>query len=281
MASEPGPEMAAVRDLEIGQDDRRLRARLYLPVVGESLPFVLFIHGGGFVWGNLDTHDAICRSLARHSGAALLAVDYRLSPEHGAEAQINDALASLAWARARSAELGLDAGRIALCGDSAGGAIAIAAAIRAAEDGTKLRHLALFYPALDPDCDSGSQLEFATGYMLTREAMQWFWECRLGDGNADPLARPSHIPLQRLARLPPVSQVLAEYDVLRDEGAAFAARLGRAGVAVRSRIQPGTIHGFLSLAATREQAACALCDIGAEIGAALAPQVLAGGNEPA
>jgi len=237
MIGAPGPQMHGVADFALTLDDRVLGLRLYRPTADANLPCLVFLHGGGWVWGSLETHDALCREWARRAGCAVLAVDYRLAPETPFPGPADDALAALQWVANAAPALGLDASRLALGGDSAGGALALSAALRARDVGLRLRYLSLLYPVLDPACDSASQREFATGHILTRDVMRWFWRCYLGDAEAAPLDAD-------LSGLPPTTVATAECDILRDEGEAFAERLAAAGVAVRPRRYAGMIHGF-------------------------------------
>jgi acetyl esterase len=265
MIGDPGPALHAVEDVAVDLDDRSLRLRLYRPTTAPLLPLILFVHGGGWVWGNLDTHDAICRRFSLASGAAVIAVDYRLSPETNRAGQIDDVFVALEWAHNEADRLGLDGARVALCGDSAGAALALAAALRAGDEGLPLAHLAMIYPALDPACDSASQTHFAEGYMLTREAMRWFWECHFGTDARDPRSSASAIAPDRLRTLPPVTLAVAEFDILRDEGEAFAQRLAEAGAVMQLRRYDGMIHGFLSLPATTATAVRAIDEIATDI----------------
>lgn len=270
MTGEPGPDLHAVKDLTADLRGRGIPLRLYRPDDAPVHPVVVFVHGGGWVWGNLDTHDAICRRLSLASGAAVAAVDYRLSPETTRDGQIDDISGALDWLRTESGRLGLDGGRLALCGDSAGGALALAAALRMQAARPALAHLAMLYPALDPACDSASQATFAEGYMLTRDAMRWFWECHLGTEARTAHANPALVARDGLRALPPVTLAVAEFDILRDEGETFASLLSEAGVAVRLRRYAGMIHGFLSVAGAAPTAALAINDIAGDLAESLA-----------
>ncbi len=238
MTGTPGPDLFAVEDLEAPGPAGPLPLRLYRPSAARDLPAIVFAHGGGFVMGSLDTHDAMCRSLAVKSGCAVVSVGYRLAPEARYPAAIDDVVAALAWVLAEAGTLGLDADRVALCGDSAGAYLAASAALRV----PRLRHVALIYPLLDPSCDTPSAHALSVGYVLTREAMLWFWNCFLGEGNAG-IARLG----DDVARLPPVTIVTAGYDPLSDEGEAFAEQLRAANVDVTAHHYPGMIHGFVGM----------------------------------
>ncbi|MFP1631957.1 alpha/beta hydrolase [Zhengella sp. ZM62] len=260
-------------DLAAIAGDRTIPLRLYRPHPGAGLPLIIFSHGGGWVWGNLETHDALCRTLAALSGCAILAVDYRLSPEYRYPGPVQDVTDALAWARENASGLGIDATRLGLCGDSAGANLALSAACAATQQGIVLRHVSLIYPALDPACNTASQHRFAENHMLTREAMQWFWSCFLGDEVAQTSAA-SPIAPQALSGLPPVSIGVAEYDILHDEGVALSETLKRQGNDVRLHTFEGMLHGFLSLPITAEIVTPALETVASDIRERLGP-----GNE--
>jgi acetyl esterase len=182
MAQGAWVDMAAVTDGTVTHGAHAIPVRHYRPTSDAVLPAIVFCHGGGFVWGSIATHDGLCRRLAALTGAAVISVGYRLSPETVCPGAAEDALAVLTDLIARAADHGIASDRVALCGDSAGGAICIAVAAMAARAGLPLRHLALFYPAIDPACDSASQRAQADGPVLTQAAMRWFWSCYLGTG---------------------------------------------------------------------------------------------------
>jgi len=245
----PPPAVFAVRDLVLDLPGRDIAARLYVPAdTGSALPLVLFYHGGGWVICSLETHDALCRALARESGAAVLSVDYRLAPETPFPGPLDDCYDALAWARSHADELGIDPNRMAVAGDSAGGNLATAVAIRARdEQGPALRHQLLIYPVTDADFETASYRENGgDGSFLSTAMMRWFWQQYVGDiAQVGPLAAP--LRQGNLAGLPPATIVVAEYDALRDEGLAYAEALRRAGVAVESETAGGMIHGFLTM----------------------------------
>jgi acetyl esterase len=260
LALAPKQPVDAVRDLQIPLDGRNLACRLYLPRSAANLPVVIFFHGGGWVWGSLDSHDSVCRSLVQGSGCAVLSVAYRLSPEAAFPAALNDCLGALDWVRQQGATLGLDPLRIALCGDSSGANLALATALRT---DTPLRHLGLFYPPLDPSCQSQSQHKYADNHLLTREGMLWFWQCYQGTNPASPLADAD------LSRLPPTSIGLAQCDILHDEGADLHLRLNAVGISSQLRVYPGMIHAFISLPHITPVALTALGDMARDIADAL------------
>ncbi|MGB5078194.1 MAG: alpha/beta hydrolase [Sphingorhabdus sp.] len=244
------PAVKSVRDLEIPLDGRTLTARLYVPDNAQDLPpLTLFYHGGGWVTCTLETHDVTCRELARASGSAILSVAYRLAPEHPYPAPVEDCYDSLVWAAANARQLAVDGARLAVAGDSAGGNLSAAVAIMCRDrNGPELRHQCLIYPITDNDFTTASYTENGGGeYFLGLDFMRWFWKHYLGDpdGNAAPLATILRTP--SLEGLPPAMVLTAEYDPLRDEGMAYAARLKAAGVQVEAVVAPGMIHGFFGM----------------------------------
>jgi len=266
----PGDPMSEVRDLKVAGANGDLDARLYRPSQASDLPLLVYFHGGGFVMGNLDTHDNLCRSLARQTEAVVVSVAYRLAPEHKFPAAPHDCHAATCWLVEHAAELGFDGSRLAVVGDSAGGNLALAVSQLAAQrKGPKIRYQCLFYPVTDAGCDSQSFEAFAESYLLSAKAMRWFWQQYLQeDGQADdPLASP--LRAESLAGLPPTTLFTAGFDPLRDEGEALAECLREAGVAVRMQRYEGMIHGFISMAPFVEAAAQALTEACADLRGAL------------
>ena len=246
----PGPavEIAERRDLAIDSDGRRVPARLYHPAPGAILPLTLFFHGGGWVHGTLETHDRLAAVLAKEAGCAVLSVAYRLAPEHPFPAAYEDALAAIHWARGAAADLGVDAGRIALAGDSAGGNLAAAAAQSLAGD-PAIRHQLLIYPALDASCSAAS---FGTEFpgFLSSAQMHWYWDQYAPDRNGRALAsdqRASPMAGSIAPDMPSATIIVAGNDPLHDEAVAYAERLQAAGVQTALQSYPGAIHGFASL----------------------------------
>ncbi|MBO9549398.1 alpha/beta hydrolase [Pseudomonas sp.] len=265
-----GAEMAEVRDIEVGGAQGMLAARLYRPVLHERLPLLVFFHGGGFVIGNLDTHDNLCRTLAQETGAVVVSVAYRLAPEAPFPAAPHDCHAATLWLVEHAQALGVDAERLALAGDSAGANLAIAVSRLARERrGPAIRHQCLFYPVTDAACATASYAQFAEGYLLSRNMMRWFWGQYLEhpQQGEDPLASP--LRDEHLQGLPATTLLTAEYDPLRDEGEAFAERLQAAGVSVRLERCNGMVHGFISMAPFVEAAARALQGAAADLRRAL------------
>lgn len=266
----PGDPMSEVRDLRVAGAAGELDARLYRPLEQDNLPLLVFFHGGGFVMGNLDTHDNLCRSLARMTEAVVVSVAYRLAPENPFPAAPLDCYAATCWLVEHAAELGVDGTRLALAGDSAGGNLALAVSRLATQNrGPKIRYQCLFYPVADARCDSHSYADFAEGYFLTSAMMYWFWQQYLQDASQgdDPLASP--LRADNLAEMPPTTLISAAFDPLRDEGEAFAQRLQQAGIPVRLQRCEGMIHGFISMAPYVEGAAHALSDAAADLRKAL------------
>ena len=224
-------------------------ARLYRPDVPGPRPLVVFFHGGGWVLGDLDTHDGGCRFLARESGANVLAVDYRLAPEHRFPAAVEDAFAALRWAMENTARLEADPARIAVAGDSAGGNLAaVVAQLAARAGGPGPAVQLLIYPVTDLSTKHPSYHFFSEGFLLNEADMDWFkghylpWPAAALDPKASPLLAVD------LAGLPPAIVLTAGFDPLRDEGEAYAARLEAAGVRVHLRRAEGQVHGFFNLA---------------------------------
>ena len=250
MAFAPPPEVAQVRDLSLPLEGRTLSARLYVPEgAGGNPPLVVFYHGGGWVIGTLDTHDATARALCLASGDAVLSVAYRLAPEHPYPLPVEDCFDALYWAAANGAALGVDAGRLAVAGDSAGGNLAAAVAILARDrGGPALRHQCLVYPVADRDFSLPSYVENGGGEaFLSTAMMAWFWDQYLGETPVEQATLAAILRHPDLAGLPPASVFTAEFDPLRDEGLAYAARLAESGVSVQSHMAPGMIHGFFSM----------------------------------
>jgi len=239
----------SVEDRSLPGPGGDLRVRSYRPAAPGPLPLVVFLHGGGWVVGDLDTHDATCRRLCAELNAVSLGVDYRLAPESPFPAAFEDALTATRWCLANAAELGADPRRVVVMGDSAGGNLAAAVAI--ALRGEKSRPVAqvLVYPATDlrPGTDRyRSRTDSAEGFGLSQQGMDWFVGCYAAQEwqRSDPRASPILAP--DLSGLPPTLVMTAEYDPLRSEGEAYAERLGRAGVEVEHHCVAGANHGVLS-----------------------------------
>jgi acetyl esterase len=265
-------EVDSVAELTIAES---IPARVYRPVgaaTGSTIPTVVFFHGGGFVIGDLDTHDGICRLLAHDVGAVVVSVDYRLAPEHVFPAAVQDCYLALTWVAERVADFGGDPDKIVVGGDSAGGNLAAVCAQLAHADGLPLAAQLLVYPAVDLLGDYPSRTENAEGYFLTLADMEWFGRSYLGMDADDPAVAalavdPRVAPLHAasLAGLPPAVVATAEFDPLRDEGNRYAELLADAGVTVSHQQFAGLIHGFYGM----EQLSPAIADASAWINAAL------------
>ena len=262
--------LGAVEDLVIAGPGGDLALRLYRPEGDGPFPVTMFFHGGGWVIGSIASHDALCRSLASRSGAAVVSVEYRLAPEAPFPAALEDCYAATAHVAAEAAALGLDASRLGVAGDSAGGNLAAATCLLARDrGGPALCFQLLVYPVTDHAYGLPSFTENGEGYFLTGEAMRWFsghYLVEPGDGK-DPLASP--LLAEDLAGLPPALVITAEFDPLRDEGEAYGARLAEAGVRAEVQRYDGMIHGFVSMAAMLDQGATAVDECAAALRAAL------------
>jgi len=231
-------------------------ARLYAPGAGK-LPVMLYLHGGGFTIGDLETHDSLCRQLALRSGAAVLALDYRLAPEHRFPAAVDDAWAALAWLHEKSDSLGLDGSRLAVGGDSAGGTLAAGAAFFARDRGLPLALQLLITPGAASQAGTASHRLFANGFLLDTASIEWFFEHYLDrhqrhDWRFAPLEADDHTGLA------PACVVLAECDPLVDEGIAYADTLRAAGVPVQLELYRGVTHDFIKMGRQIPEAIAAL-----------------------
>jgi len=232
------------------RDADGVSVRVYRPSSDTNLPILVVFHGGGWVIGNVEQYDGIARWIANASGAIVVSVDYRLAPEHPYPAPLDDCWTAVQWAAAHASELGGDATRIAVGGDSAGGNLAAVCALLARDaGGPELALQALVYPACDVDFETASYVANAEGYLLDRDQMQWFFDCYT-TGHVDPTDwHVSPLRASDLGGVAPAVILTAEYDPLRDEGAAYADRLREAGVAVEYRCFEGMIHSFFGLPA--------------------------------
>jgi acetyl esterase len=237
-------------DLTIPGPDSPLRARHYRPVAAEAAPLLLFFHGGGFVVGDIESHDELCRMICRDAAINVLSVDYRLAPEHRAPAAIDDCVAAYRWAREHAAELGAAPSRIGVGGDSAGGNLAALVALRSREEGIPQPALqVLLYPVLDFSAETRSRTLFSDGFFLSKPQQDRFVDLYLGGtGLAGDDARVSPLKAADLSGLAPALVVTAGFDPLRDEGNEYAAALRSAGVTVDHRQFDALTHGFASIA---------------------------------
>jgi acetyl esterase len=247
--SAPGPEMEKVESRDIDGPQTKIPVRIYTPPGGaDRKPGIVFFHGGGFVLCSLDTHDATCRQLANGTDSVVISVDYRLAPEAKFPAAPEDCYAATQWTALYARELGIDPGRIAVAGDSAGGNLAAVVSLMCRDRGGHLPiHQLLIYPVTDANLETESYRTNGEGYFLSKEMMRWFWHHYLEtdvDGE-NPLASP--LRAMNLAGLPAATVVTAEYDPLRDEGRAYAQRLQAAGVPTQYTNYDGVFHGFFGM----------------------------------
>ena len=267
----PVEEVAKVADHRIPVEGGDIGARSYTPRGTGPFPALVFFHGGGWVIGDIETHDGICRALANAAGCVVVSVDYRLAPEHKYPVAAEDAFAATRWVAREASRLGVDGRRLAVGGDSAGGNLAAAVTLMARErGGPELALQVLVYPVTEHGFDTASYKELAEGYLLTREAMKWFWAHYLpqaADGR-HPYASP--MLAKDLASLPPALVLTAEYDPLRDEGEAYADRLRAAGVPVTVTRYPGLVHGFIRMINLVDKARAAKDEIAAALKKAFA-----------
>jgi acetyl esterase len=249
--------VARVEDRTIGA----VPIRIYSPGGSAPFPALVFLHGGGWVVGDLETHDQVCRSIASRGEAVVVAVHYRLAPETPFPGALEDGAAAIRWTAEHARELGVDPKRICVGGDSAGGNLAaVVALISRDRGGPRLCHQLLIYPVTDHSFETPSYRENQSGPLLTRDAMRAFWNLYLAreqDG-ANPYASPLRAP--DLRGLPPAHVMTAEYDPLRDEGEAYARRLEAAGVPVVVRRYEGMIHGFFGFSEAIDRARGAVDD---------------------
>ena len=264
-------DVATTEDLAVPGPGGDVPVRVYRPGGAEApAPVCVFFHGGGWVIGSIETHDALCKALAARSGVVVVSVEYRLSPEAPYPAPLEDCLAATRWVADNASDLGVDRGRLAVAGDSAGGNLAAAVAIRARDEGGPgIAFQLLLYPVVDHSFDQPSYVENAEGYFRTADAMRWFSGHYLGGASpTEPLAAPLHAP--DLAGLPPALVLTAEYDPLRDEGEAYGARLSEAGVHATVRRYDGMVHGFVSMYALIDAGSRGLDESAAALREALA-----------
>jgi acetyl esterase len=249
LMDEPAPPLPRVEDVRLPGPTGPLAARVYDPVPGQQpRPALAYFHGGGWVQGDLETHHGLCARLALHAGVLVVAVDYRLAPEHKFPAAVEDAVAAYRWLRARGAEVGADPSRVGVAGDSAGGNLAaVVSQVVAGAGGPVPNCQVLIYPAVDFSLETDSHRELVDGHVIPRDRILWYMEQYLrGEADrADPRASP--LRASSLTGQPPALVITAGFDPLRDEGRAYADRLREAGVDAVHREYPGQIHAFVSL----------------------------------
>jgi acetyl esterase len=260
-----------VTDLTIPGPGGELPLRLYRPEGQRPLPVLLYFFGGGWVLGTIDTADGVSRSLANATGALVAVVGYRLAPEHPFPAAADDCYAALCWVAEHAAGIGADPARIAVGGDSAGGNLAAGVALRARDTGPALAGQLLVYPNTDQLADDESMRTADDPFLFNRHSVAWYRQHYLaGPGDAaDPLASP--LRAGSLAGLPPALVITAEFDPLRDQGAAYARRLAGAGVPAELSCYPGMAHGFFTMAGTVDASRAAIAQAAAHLRAWLGP----------
>ena len=262
LMDEPAPPLACIEDIRIPGPAGEIPARVYAPSAGAPLPAVVYFHGGGWVQGDLETHHGLCARLARHAGVLVVAVDYRLAPEHKFPAAVEDCMAAYRWMRSHGRDIGADSNRVAVAGDSAGGNLSAVVSQLAASTGIAVPACqVLIYPAVDFSFETASHRELENGHVIPRDRVLWYMEQYLAteadqsDLRASPLRAPS------VAGQPPAMIVTAGFDPLRDEGHAYAQKLRQAGVDVVYREYPGQIHAFVSLTKAIPQGMACTLDI--------------------
>jgi acetyl esterase len=250
-AVESRPEMESVTDRVATGPAGDIPVRVYVPSPEPGpRPVLVYFHGGGWVIGSVETHDGTARAIAQGSGATVVSVDYRLAPEHPCPAAIDDCVAAVRWVVDHAAELDVDPSRLAVGGDSAGGNLAALAAVELRDSEIDICFQLLIYPAVDGTMSHPSIDENAEGYFLEKATMEWFFGHYLCGDDTDPKGprvSPLHLPDDALTGLPPALVITAEYDPLRDEGEAYAARLAGLGVDATSTRYDSMIHGFFSM----------------------------------
>jgi acetyl esterase len=259
-----------IEDRDIPGTAGPIPIRIYTPAAEGPFPVLVYFHGGGWVLGNMETHDPICRELTQAVGCVVVSVDYRLAPEHPFPIPLEDCYAAVCWVARCAAAIHGDAQRIAVAGDGAGGNLAAAVALTARERGTPpLAYQLLIYPVMNDVFDTNSYRENGDGYVLTKDLMVWCWQHYVHHEayGLSPQAAP--LRAQHLYGLPSTLLLTAEFDPLRDEGEAYARRLQAAGVQVEYRCYAGMIHGFLGLTSMLDTAARAMAETAATLRHAL------------
>ena len=249
LMDEPAPTLPRVEDIGIPGPAGDIPARIYAPRAGGArMPAVAYFHGGGWVQGDLETHHGLCARLAKHAEVLVVAIDYRLAPEHKFPAAVEDCFAAYRWLRARGGDVGADPSRVAVAGDSAGGNLsAVVSQLAASAGAAPPTCQVLIYPAVDFALDTDSHRELAEGHVIPRDRITWYGEQYLRTEADKADRRASPLRATTLAGQPPAMIVTGGFDPLRDEGHAYAEALRRAGVEVVYREFPGQIHAFVSL----------------------------------
>jgi len=259
---QPPPAVHRVENLHIPmRDGHACPARLYAPQASGPLPALLYLHGGGFTVGSLTTHDVLCRQLSRHGHCAVVSLDYRLAPEHRFPTAVHDAWDALQWLCAHGGSWGLDAQRLAVGGDSAGGTLAAVAALMARDAGLPLALQLLFYPGCTGRCDTPSHQAYGQGFLLDVSTIEWFFHHYIDDAQRQdwrfaPVDAPDH------SGVAPAWIGLAECDPLVDGGTRYADVLRMAGVPVQLEVYRGMVHGFITMGRALPEALTAHADAG-------------------
>ena len=262
----PKEDVASIRDHRVAVDGGEITVRVFTPRGAGPRPALVYFHGGGWVTGDLETHDAICRTLANAAACVVASVDYRCAPEHVFPAAAEDSYAATRWVVEHARDLDVDPRRVAVGGDSAGGNLAAAVALMARDrSGPALTFQVLIYPVTDAAFDTASYRENGEGYTLTSVGMQWYWDQYVPKAadRVNPYAAPMRAA--SLAGLPPALVITAEYDPLRDEGEAYARRLVDAGVRVTQTRYPGAIHAFFRMTSVLDIARAAVAEVSAAL----------------
>ncbi len=259
-----------IEDRDIPGPAGPIPIRIYTPAGAGPFPVLVYFHGGGWVLGSIETHDPMCRELNRAVGCVVVSVDYRLAPEHPFPVPLEDCYAAVCWVARHTAEINGDAQCIAVGGDSAGGNLAAAVTLTARDRGMPLlAYQLLVYPVLDYAFDTDSYRENGDGYVLTKDMMAWFWQHYLRHEDYGRYPQASPLRAEHVRGLPSTLLVTAEFDPLRDEGAAYAERLQAAGGQVEYRCYAGMIHGFLGLTSMLDTASQAMAETVATLRGAL------------
>jgi acetyl esterase len=255
------PEVGAVEDRTITADGRDVPVRVYRPAEPARSGAAVFFHGGGWVFGDLESHDGVCRSLTRNSGITTVAVHYRRAPEHPFPAAVDDAVGVVRWLAAHGGEIGVDARPLAVVGDSSGANLSAAVSLVLRDEGdSPVAFQALLYPVTDPAMNTESYRENADDPFLSADEMVWYW-AQYGDGKAPDDPRAALSAAADLSGLPPTYLLTAGFDPLRDEGRAFGEALSRAGVPVRHSEYEDMPHGFLLFAGRLSRAQEGLSEV--------------------
>ena len=257
----PGPEVAKVEDASIPNGDFEVPVRIYTPPGTGPFPVLSWIHGGGWVIGNLETADATARHLCVKAECVVVSVDYRLAPEHKFPVPFEDCYAATSWVQRNAASLNADPARVAVGGDSAGGNLSAAVSIAARDrGGLPIVFQLLVYPVTARDYNTASYVQNAEGYLLSADAMRWYWDHYLANDEDATIPYAAPLAASDLSGLPPALVITAEFDPLRDEGEAYAAKLQEAGVQAKATRYDGMIHGFFGMSGAVDKADVALAE---------------------